>query len=267
VLAVLYPLSAGADEFCADFWTKLTADGRLQFAKAADEKAVLKAPTPQREELTSCFERNRSRLVERLTALCGGSGVAPESLVSELEQHVQRCVNEVWQHSTRPPRNQSDLDPLAEEALRRCREASVLDHKASQLEALYNERARLEDELRRISAEVRRELEEIREEGARASSARGLEIAVDRQKLLLASGSYRRMLDLPFVLDEFTTRCIWTAEDRADAADPQARAARAIERQRWYEERDEARNRRSEATDRALDPLVNSGRADGEDQE
>lgn len=91
-LVVTAEQAAAKDDFCRDMWLKLDASGRAEFAAQSDAKAFAKAAPDVRPRLLECAAKDGPRLVRRLDAMCSGAPVAPETVVAELMEHVERCA-------------------------------------------------------------------------------------------------------------------------------------------------------------------------------
>lgn len=130
------------------------------------------------------------------------------------------------------------------EAKRICAEAPVLHYERSRLEALYLEREALWDELRTLAERNKEQFEAIDRKMERARLAGdsvGLASALQQSSTLLSSHAYRRVMEIPMVVDELDSSCIWPVEDQQDD-DPRAIEARRIERERLRRKQYEIRS-------------------------
>jgi hypothetical protein len=123
---------------------------------------------------------------------------------------------------------------IESEAKRICAEAPALHYKRSLLDALYIERDALWTELRELSDRGMEQNEAIERKMERArlnGDGFGMSSALQESADFMSSYAYRRVAEIPMVVDELNLSCIWPAEDRADP-DPQAIEARRIKRER-----------------------------------
>jgi hypothetical protein len=233
-----WPGSPEAREaLCRERWPALETGARAAFAAAADDEALAGRSVAESAAISLCLADRRPVLVERLTDACSGAAPATARASQLIETHLRACAATSFVAVDDAGRTETTLvDAPGVVAARRCREAPLLRAPAPELEALQAERAELVEEEADLRAVWERLSTGDRYPGASAPAyepgprwGRG----DDRAR----TAAYERLQDLPLVIDAFTARCLWPAEDAADGDDPEARRMRAVEREQWRSRR------------------------------